>query len=308
MKLSHSKASRARQCWKKYDFRYNKHLKPKSKHPKMFLGKIYHKALHLHNSGAYQSEVLDYINDEYNSLISEAEFVDQESLLLDKYTCVGMYLSYPWKELTQWEELYPEEEFEVELTDEVQYRGRVDKLVKWNGHWWLWEYKTTGLYEKAFQQRCDVSPQCAGNIWAVAKERELPIAGMIFDGVRRPKLRKRKSEDTDEFGERIQQNYLDRAEFYHLRYPVYKQPKDIDLWYADTCQLASDILTREETGEWYRNTESCYRFFSECPYKKICMSSEPDPLTVELYFDNTHEGGTDDANTENTEEERDNKS
>ncbi len=282
-KISHSKASTARQCWKKYDFKYNYGLKPKHIHPKLHLGKIYHNALHLRNTGADNDEVVEYIDTTYNDIINESELTDKEDLILGQYIVKGMFLSYPYN-TSEWEEFVPEEELEVPLCPGVDFRGRVDGRVKWNGHWWVWEYKTTGMHERMFRERSDSSGQATGYVYAARKAFGEDFAGVYYDAVKRPLLRKRKTETVHDFGQRVLADYLDRPEFYHMRHPVYRSKEEVARWVKDTCDLARDIRIREIQDEWYRNTDSCYRFNSECLFKKICNEDELDKDMVEMFF------------------------
>jgi phenolic acid decarboxylase len=91
-------------------------------------------------------------------------------------------------------------------------------------------------------------------------------------------------EDMHQFGTRILKDYKDRPKLYYGRIYTYRTEQDLKLYEKDMLAVASEINNRIQTGEWYRNQDNCWSYNSECPYRKICFSEQPDPLTLELYF------------------------
>ena len=286
LEISHSSASVAEQCWKKWYFQYVMRLEPTKIAHHMYLGRVYHDALFLCNMGVPTNKITDFITDTFNDEMAKNEKADHEQLIINRHTVMGMFLSYPHKDLTQWQEMYPEEEFKCRLGNmrNVKFVGRVDGRVKWNDHYWLREYKTTGLSQRMFEQRAAISSQCTGYVYGVERQHQHPIAGVIYDVVKRPLLRKRMDETAEKFGMRIQMDYATRPQFYHLRYAAYRTTNEVALFENDLMSLVKDIREKKKTGRWNRNTGACYNYNSECPYKKICFCDKPDKLTLELYY------------------------
>ena len=285
--ISFRSAAVARSCWKKFDFDINQKLSPAKHSTGLITGKIIHKAFEKHYLGEQHKAVLDYIRDAYAEEISKVELIDQENLTVARYTALGMFGNYPFNVYdAEIDKIIPELEFEVTLGDlrGVRFIGRIDGLIEHKGKWWVREFKTTGLSLRQFEGRAQNSAQATGYVYASGKKQRVDIAGVMFDIIKRPMLRKRVTEDADQFGMRILKDYHDRPEHYYHRYYTYRTPQDIDIWVRDMCSLQRDIRAHERTGKYYRNPEACWQFNSECPYSKICWTDVPDQLTKELCF------------------------
>ena len=59
---------------------------------------------------------------------------------------------------------------------------------------------------------------------------------------------------------------------------------DTDKLKLDLQNVINDIKRKKKEGSFYRNTDQCFNYNSECPYFKICHQEKPDPLTVKLYY------------------------
>jgi len=286
--ISYRSSAIARSCWKKYFFDSVEHLVPRKHSTSLITGRILHGAMEQHYLGVSHDDCLDYIRKSFAEEISKAELIDQEELVVARYQTLGMFGNFPFAEYdAEITEVIPEMEFEVPLPSSrgIRFIGRLDGLVLSNGNWWVREFKTTGLSMRQFEGRASKSAQGTGYVYGANKKTELPIAGIMFDIIKRPMLRKRLTENMDQFGLRIMKDYHDRPEFYYRRYYTYRTETDINLWQQDMTTLIQDIRMRKKTGRYYRNPEACWQFNQECPYSKICWDEKPDELTVQLCFE-----------------------
>ena len=279
--LSYNKASIFRSCPKKFYWRYIEHLEPVLKLPSLSLGSIIHEAFDMFYKGSSDQDAYKHIAKRFDEEIGKQEASDQEDLLIGKYTAMGMWFNYPYK-LVKFDHVSSEEAFSVPLCEGWHFVGKVDGRVSQFGNWWVRELKTTSLNERQFESRCHTSAQGTGYVFGLSKK--FDIKGLLYEYIRKPILRKGIKETADYFGRRIQQDYKDRPKFYYNNHLSYRTPVDLMNFKFDSCMLCHTIQQALDTGQYYRNMDSCWTFGSECPYLKICMSEHPDQLTLDLYY------------------------
>lgn len=280
--ISHNKSSIARSCWKKYDWRYNHRLTPIKKSTTLTLGSAVHQAFDLYYNGINVQEVLAVIGASFDEDIGKVGLQEQEDLTIAKYTAIGMFMSYPFKDLSKFETIESEKSFSVRVDNlrGVRFEGRIDGLVKKDGHWWVRELKTSGLNQRQFNQRINTSSQSTGYMYAMRKL-GYDVKGILYDYIKKPLLRKRVSENQHDFGNRIMLDYKNKPEMYYGQIFSWRNEVELNLWEEDMITLIRDARRRKE---FPRNQDACYIYNSECPYKKICFVKEPDPLMLKLYF------------------------
>lgn len=286
LKISHSSASIARNCPKKYEWRYIKGLIPIRKSNALALGSVVHEAFDMYYNGFDNKDVLTYIIGTMNKQISSVSPSEQEDLTIAKYIALGMWEHFPdrLRDLSQWEEHRSEKEFEVRLDKmrNVKFVGKSDRLLKKDGKWWIGELKTSGLPLQNFKNRASVSDQVTAYVYAW-QTLGVPVQGVIFDIIKKPLLRKHVKDTASSFGARILEDYRQRPDHYFSRHYEYRSATDIAIWLEDIKSQVRDIRGIWK-GKVRRNPDSCWNYNAECPYKKICFQQKPDTLTVSLYF------------------------
>lgn len=285
--ISSSRAAVARGCWMKYKWRYIDHLESIRQASALTLGKILHAAFDRYYKGATNDYVRSYIISTFNDEISIVPLPDQEDLVIARYTALGAWDNYPYKNLNEFQKIYSEEDFIVRLgnTRGIRFRGRVDGRILKDNVWWVRELKTTFMTQRQFEGRASTSAQASGYVYALRKL-NYPIHGVMYDVIKKPLLRKRKDETVHDFGKRILEDYADknRQDFYYKRHYTYRNEVDLKLFEEGMVELVKEIRRRTKAQSFYRNPDACWNFNTECPFKKICWMEKPDPLTLKLYF------------------------
>jgi hypothetical protein len=302
----------ARGCWKKYYWYYIAGLKPKRKTGALTLGKTIHDCFQKYYEGIEDAAIERLIVDIFNEEIANAPPDDTETLTLTKYTALGMWKNYPWKDRSEFEENFPEVEFCVRLGNMrgVRFLGRIDGLIKKDDKWWIREVKTSGLSPRQFQSRITLSSQATGYVYALRKQ-GYDIVGVMYEQLKKPLLRKRQTENAQQFGERILDMYAQDAKrepndrLYYSRPFAWRTQPDLERWEADMMDLVRDVRARRRSGRWYRNTDCCWNYNSLCPYERICFQDEPDELTVDLFYDKRENNGIKEKSKASENEEAD---
>ena len=283
LEISHSSCSMARSCPKKYEWRYVKGYKPIRKSTALALGSVIHEAFDKHYSNEH--DVIGYIVNTMKEQIANASLTEREDLEIIQWTALGMWENFPHKNLLEFQETKSEKEFKVHLGKlrQVLFVGKSDRLVKKDGKWWVGELKTTGLPLQNFKNRMSVSDQVTAYVYAWRKN-GYPVQGVVFDIIKKPLLRKGINETAQMFCARIYKDYQARPKQYFTRHYEYRSDADINRWVDDTSRIVKNIR-RIWKGEANRNPDACWNYNAECPYKKICFTDNPDPLTVQLYYE-----------------------
>jgi len=249
-----------------------------------------HEAFYKYYTGTTNQEVIQFIIDEYKKLSATVSLQDQESIDIQKYTALGMWEFYPHKRLDEFEECFPEMEFEVTVGKlrGVRLVGRFDGLVKKDGKWWIREVKTTGLGMSQLMGRMQTSNQATTYVYG-ARKLGIDVQGVMFDCIRRPLLRKRQSERCIDFGKRIITVYKDDEKVLgdrklYKRHFEYRNPTQLKHFEEDTMSVAKDIRRRNRENDWNRNLDQCWNYNALCPYSRICHMETPDKLTLDLFY------------------------
>ena len=266
----------------KYKFKYIEGLEPVTKSIQLTIGAVIHEAFDMFYKGFGDIEILKYINDAFDLEISKQEVADIEDLVIGKYIALGMWQFYPYKTLSDFQEIYSEEEVHIPIGN-YELTIKVDGRIKKDDCWWIRELKTTTYSLRQFEQRMATSAQVTGYVYGM-KKKGYDIKGVMFDYIKKPILRKNKMEDMYSFGTRIMKDYQDRFKLYYGRLYTYRTDTDLKLYEKDMLAIASEIEKRKASGEFFRNQDACYNFNSECPYLKVCRTEQPDNLTIQLYF------------------------
>lgn len=283
LEVSHNSMSIAKACWRKYYWNYKEGLRPIRQSSALTLGSTIHAAFDMFYKGFPANEVSQFIATSFDDQIADASQNDVEDLVISRYTALGMFGYFPTKDLNDFDKIESEREFIVPVSNGVKLVGKVDGLLTKDDGKWVRELKTTGLHFPQFEKKSRISTQASAYVWAMREQGE-DVHGIIYDYIKKPLLRKGVNEDMNEFGKRIMKDYRERPGMYYRRHYVYRSPENLKLFHEDMLSLVKDVKSKKIKEDFYRSTDQCYNFNSECPYYKICHTEEPDPLTVKLYF------------------------
>lgn len=285
MHISHSMMTTAKQCWRKYQFKYVMNLDPIEQRMAPKLGKIVHEAFDMYYKGFTHDEVTSFIARQFAEERTKVEAADTEDVDLASSIAQGMWMYFP-KDRSIFQDISSEKSFSVGLFKNgkgIKLEGIMDGLVKKDGNWWVRELKTTSVNRRQFKEKMDVSEQATMYVWA-ARKLGFDVKGVVYDAIHKPQLRKGVNESMEAFGRRIIEDYKNRPDVYYQREYVYRTNIDLVNFEKDMRAFDRDLKRKQKHGGFYRNQGSCFSFNTECPYKRICFSEQPDQLTLSLFY------------------------
>jgi hypothetical protein len=287
IELSASRLSVFKGCPWKYKLKYIDKLDPIQHTGKeISVGSVVHDAFYLHYNGVSPDDIKSFICKSFDEQISKSELVDHEDYTIARWIALGMYVHYPWVN-DDFATVLAEESFKVRVRKKYGVRliGYIDRIVEQNGSIMIGETKTTGMSQEMFEQRCQVAEQASAYIYG-ARAKGIPAVGVMYDIIKRPQLRKRVNETADDFGQRIFVDYADKEKkkMYFARHYTYRNEEQLRLFEEDIIKTVDELRWRTKHNAWYRNTDDCFNYNRECPYRKICFCEKPDQLTLQLFY------------------------
>lgn len=169
---------------------------------------------------------------------------------------------------------------------DVVVRGKRDGLVEENGKVWLWENKTKGTWNDVIlSQVLERDLQNNTYLLSVGEDERyngMDVAGVIYNIIRRPQLRKKKTEDMRQYLKRCEDDIKDRPEFYFARLQVEVSKNQRDIFKAQFSRQVSiierwsqDILPKSPFLD-IENTSECSSVYGACSFLGLCSSGLED--------------------------------
>ena len=156
-------------------------------------------------------------------------------------------------------------------------RGKIDGSFRLGkGGPWLFETKTKSRIDEEIL--ADILPyEMQANIYLSALRRlgsESP-SGLLYNIIRRPAIRQRKSESIKAFADRVAEDVRDRPDWYFVRMEMSIDKEEIIRFEHELEDLVSDFLQwwSGKSGH-YKNTNHCQNKFGLCPFVGICLRND----------------------------------
>ena len=177
--------------------------------------------------------------------------------------------------------------------------GKVDGIVRINGHVCLTERKTTsqpldagGTYWRALVLDGQISTYLDG-----ARSLGHDVESVMYDVVRKVAIRPleaNKSRTSPEIPEAFEERCIDTIakdpERYYARGTVVRLLEEENEARSDRWQVAKAILFAESTKRYPRNVDACFRWGRSCDYFDVCCGNASlENSTLFRRVDNPHE-------------------
>lgn len=214
------------------------------------------------------------------------EYLEYSMILLE--ALMPQYFRYWAKDFKlHWSRV--EKQFKVELDIELPngrtrktfLRGKIDGSFsrKSGAHPWLFETKTKAyLPERGESDLADILPhELQVNIyllylWWVGKV--LPD-GLLYNIIRRPGLRQKKSESLIKFARRVAEDIDRRPEWYFVRIQMTVSKGDLEKNELELRDMVSDfILWWNGLAGHYKNSDACQNKYGACAMLPICARND----------------------------------
>lgn len=280
-----------RSCKRKWFWKYIMRLRPRHREKGFIIGSAFHDTLGEWYRG--KRAAIEPIAKRYAQAILEeieeaGDWFDQndlDDLTATANSFVGMMCGYEAQyseDKLQWnirrESI--EHKFLVNMGD-FDFRGKMDLIASHrnNGELgiFLTEHKTTIKIDEKYINRLPLDTQVRGYVYGSRHgQLKIKVDHVLYDVVRKTRLRRKANETLEQFDERVAQDYVDRPSFHFYREPLVFKEHHLAAFEHELFQTHkeyTDIIKQPgalDPRSWTPHDGSCYDFFRECEFIQQC--------------------------------------
>lgn len=234
----------------------------------------------LKNASINQSEDKLKVNIADNRLGSSQAYDDLEMTIGLAQATMDQYFSVYPEDIMRYKWVSLEKRFDIPYIGPVtgkpiMLKGRIDGILRIDGKLWLFETKTKGqINEQQIVGGLSFDVQVCMYMWAIEQLYGEKPAGVIYNVVRRPQLRKTQKENLIEFLYRVENDVKMRKEFYFMRFHSRLLDEDYARWLVEFDSIMGQ-MERWVQGEFhYRNSFACTAKAWGCEYLELCGTGQ----------------------------------
>lgn len=263
--LTHSAIAMFRQCPRRYQQRYINQLVPAfwADSAPLRFGTAFHEWLEAWYKGLAPSI---------------GELADGDSARMAG-AVEGYKLRYPEE---VWRTVYVEQQFEQDVINPATgaksplftLKGKVDLVVEFEGEPWIVEHKTSTATTGGDLERVAIDAQVLTYADCIGRELDTPVAGVIYNVIKRCQLRLKGKETPAEFRDRVIEWYKGEDVFIRERARI--NPAMIEQNRRNIWMTVQQMHLCRREGFYPQNagvtTGACAKWGRECEYADLCRS------------------------------------
>lgn len=277
-----------RKCKRKFFWKYIARISPAHYSAPLLIGKAFHGGLAewYFYKRAMMERIAATYQKEANRLALKGEgYYDQDDydkMMTGIATLIGMLQGYGEiyeKERSEW--VIPKKNIEARFNvncGDFDYQGSVDCVPRIGKNWTVVEHKTASKLHDTYLMRIQQDTQVRGYCFGAIHGLKLPVKHVMYDVVKKCKLRRRSGESSRQFDERIMLDYMSRPDFYFMREDLVINGRDLAMFERDLFNTHDEFewLINNFDGtnpdNWCANDGACYEYFRNCDYMPLCLS------------------------------------
>lgn len=268
--LSHSSIGTMLECNQRWGYRYDQHLELIAQPLPLSMGKAFHKALELGDPMLGANE-LD------RPTVDQADY---DKLVIEKATVFAAALGY----LSRWpadEQIQREVEYRVRLRSPwtgaysrtFDLLGYADGVIDHGSYLELAEDKFQSQITVENVRRLKLDRQVGLEAYGLWRTTGKPVRVVRYRITRKPSIRQRQKETVKEFVARLNEDYVQRADWYFMEEQLFRSDDDLLLLEAELWTWAEQLRAAKAAKLYPRNTSSCFNPY-RCPYVDLCCGDE----------------------------------
>lgn len=273
--VTQSELSTFSRCEERHNLRYNKLLVPFQEHPALKMGSAFHAGLE-HQSVDAAVEALRGPDPMWSLFEGPAAVVREAA--------VSAMVAGALARWDVWPEVH-ELGFNLPLrnpsTGRASRRHSLQGVI--DGVWVgshprfrdevvLGEWKTAAQVNNEYMQRLEIDFQVSTYLWAASHYYGRPVRKVVYRVVKKPTIRQKKTEELDEYVERLKLDYMERPEHYFFEAVVERTDEQLDDWAVQAWATHRRILQIRNGATPIRSTQSCLNR-GRCPYFDYCVGA-----------------------------------
>lgn len=202
-----------------------------------------------------------------------------EQVDIEKYMAIALVSGYVVKfgdsEKESFAQVYPEQEFS-QVYNGWTLRGKIDGVVQLgDGSAWQLEHKTKSrIDEEGITTTLQFDFQNLFYCFVLEELMGTPIKGIVYNVLRKPALRRGKTETPKEFVTRVREDIIARQDWYFMRYEVIYSKRDKAQFKKNLDDILQEVDLFLEGGlADVQNPAHCLTPFT-CTFLDVCYKKE----------------------------------
>ena len=275
-----------RACKRKFFWKYVYGLRTHSKGAPLMIGSAFHEAVEewyrhqRRNMRAIAKKHFTRLERAAEEQMGMREQKQQDKLLADLFAVRGMLEGYGEvyrEDRLQWKytQKMIEAQFVIDCGD-YDFAGKIDMIrnLTPKTHQII-EHKTASTITSNYIERLPLDTQIRAYIWG-AQSLGMNPKSVLYDVVRKCKLRGKANESITEFTQRIRNDYIERKDFYFYREELRFSQGDIEALRFEVEQCHREFTDALRHGEfddprtYLPNDGACTLYNSTCEYMMLC--------------------------------------
>lgn len=264
-------------CPMKYKLRYEDCLVLRFEKPALSLGSAFHLGRQTRNI----QDAIDYLSNIYPSTQEEIDELETNKVIV-RAMLTGYFALYGMEQ----DKVEYEVKFSVPIINPKTgaksktflLEGSIDAIDHNNGCW-LQEDKTASQISRPQIDKLSLDNQITNYIYGGQRAYGLKFTGVKYRYSRKPSIKQRQSETLEQYLTRLEQDYLDRPEFYFVEEKVFRSQDDLATFERELWFFTQMLLKCRREGLWYKNPSHCLDYGS-CSYMPLCCNK---PGAMDLY-------------------------
>jgi len=258
-------------CEERHNIRYNKLLVPFQEHPALRMGSAFHAGIE-HQSVEAALNELRGPDPMWSIFEGPAAVVREATVAAMVGGALAIWLDWPDRH---------EVGFSLPLRNPATNRPSRKHVLQGviDGVWTggevvLGEWKTAAQVSNEYMQRLEIDFQVSAYMWAATQLYGVPVRKMVYRVVKKPTIRQKKTEELEEYVERLKEDYLSRPEHYFFEAVVERTDEQLNDWAGQAWATHQRILQIRNGATAIRSTQSCLNR-GRCPYFDLCVGAVP---------------------------------
>ena len=267
--LTFSRIKARKNCPMAEHIRYDLELVPRNKKKSLGLGSAVHLGL--------ETDDIDKAVGYFDGVFPDSQ-EEANELEVQRATVRAMLTGY-FDRFGKWgEETIRELSFDIPIRNpktgavsrSFRLQGKIDAITVIDGKTWLVEYKTANQINKGYFDRVSLDEQITLYMYAYREKFGVKPEGVIYRVLKKPTIRQTKKESLEQFCNRLEQDYVDRPDFYFFEQKYYRSENDLKQFEKELWAFTQQYLYEKRNDINCKNASRCLDF-GQCEYMPICL-------------------------------------
>ena len=267
--LTFSRIKARKNCPMAEHIRYDLELVPRNKKKSLGLGSAVHLGL--------ETDDIDKAVGYFDGVFPDSQ-EEANELEIQRATVKAMLTGY-FNRFGKWgEDTKREVTFDLPIRNpktgaisrSFRLQGKIDAIATIDGKPWIVEYKTASQINQGYFERVELDEQITLYMYACREAFGIKPVGVVYRVLKKPTIRQTKKESMEQFCNRLEQDYVDRPDFYFFEQKYYRSENDLKQFEKELWAFTQQYLYEKRNDINCKNASRCLDF-GQCEYMPICL-------------------------------------